>query len=104
MVYGDRYRGQPRKGWSLRIALGFAAFGVGAALALAPAAEEAVYKIALTLRGGGTDDFTTAGIRRPDAARTTGERRALRTSIRRSVLHPEGKTCILYSDGTSEGC
>ena len=92
-----RHARPARKGWALRMSLAFAAFGAVAALVIAPAADEAVYSIALKLRGqAATDDFTTASVRR-------AKPKTRRYTVRRSVLQPRQGSCILYSDGTTEG-
>ena len=98
MLEPHRHNAAQRKGWALRMALAFAAFGAVAAVTIAPAADEAVYSIALKLRGeAGADDFTTASVRRARPPRTR------RYTVRRSVLQPREGSCILYSDGTTEG-
>ena len=98
MLQGPRYPMAPRRGWALRMSLAFAAFGAVAAIVIAPAADEAVYSIAMKLRGeAGADDFTTASVRRAARPKTR------RYTVRRSVLQPRQGSCILYSDGTTEG-
>ena len=81
------------------MAIAFAAFGAVAAVAIAPAADDAVFSIAMKLRGDtGSDNFTTASVRR--SATST---RTRRYTVRRSVLQPREGSCILYSDGSTEG-
>lgn len=99
MLDRDRHPLPSRRGWALRMSLAFAAFGAVAALVIAPAADEAVYSIALKLRGGAADDFTTASVR-PVVERP---QRVRRYTVRRSVLQPREGSCILYSDGSTEG-
>ena len=103
-----------RRGYALRIALGFAAFGLAATFWSVPNVENTIYRAQLAWQTGGqgdaADDLTTASItpaaRRaaPAAGRGFGDepRRPGRYVVRRSVLQGPGEVCIVGANGTSE--
>lgn len=105
-----------RRGYALRIALGFAAFGLAATFWSVPNVEDTLYRAQLAWQGGASDDLTTASIapaprpgaagRRPGTAAQRGplaeQRRPGRYVVRRSVLQAPGEVCIVGANGASE--
>ena len=83
-----------RRGWTLRLALGFAAFGILAALWAGPNVEDAAYSAVLAFQGSADDDLTTASVRR--AAPTEGGTRVY--ELRQSVLQAPGEVCTVEND------
>ena len=83
-----------RRGWTLSLALGFAAFGILAAIWAGPNVEDAAYRAVLVFKGGAADELTTASVRpagTPDGGTRIYE-------VRRSVLQEPGEVCTIENE------
>ena len=90
-----------RRGRTLRLALGFAAFGIAAAIWSGPNVEDAVYRVALAWQGAPADDFTTASIAPVAPRANPAEPRGGSYVIRRSVLTEPGVVCVVTETGST---
>ena len=90
-------RHHPRSGWAIKMACGFAIFGIVIA-AWVEDIDDTMHRMTLAWQGSQVDATTTASVRR---TATEASKRVY--TVRRSVLQPPGKSCTIYSDGTSSG-
>ena len=89
-------RHHPRSGWAIKLACGFALFGLVIGLSV-ESIDDTVHRMTLAWQGAAIDGTTTASV-----ARGSGGAKK-RYTVRRSVLQPRGTSCVIYSDGTSSG-